>query len=76
MKYFIVLVVVLLVVWRWRSARSSSIEVKQQRKTPTQTQPTDMAACNHCGLHLPTADALPGRDGSYCSREHRTLAEG
>jgi uncharacterized protein len=76
MKYFIVLVVVLLVAWRWRSARSNSIEVKQQRKNHTQPQPTDMAACRHCGLHLPTADALPGRDGSYCSPEHRTLAEG
>jgi uncharacterized protein len=36
-----------------------------------------MVACASCGLHLPEADALRGRDGRfYCSNEHRQRAGG
>jgi uncharacterized protein len=35
-----------------------------------------MVACAHCGLHVPTAEAVE-RDGrSYCSAAHRDLGPG
>ena len=74
MKYFIVLVVVAFVAWRWRSARMAVAAPKPHPKG--QVQPTDMVACRHCGLHLPTAESLQGQQGMYCSPAHRQAAEG
>lgn len=74
MKYFIVLVVVVLVAWRWRIARTAVAAPKPSAKS--QAQPTDMVACRHCGLHLPTAESLRGQQGMYCSPAHRHAAEG
>jgi uncharacterized protein len=34
-----------------------------------------MVACLHCGTHLTAADAVKGRQGSYCSAEHRQRHE-
>jgi uncharacterized protein len=31
----------------------------------------EMIACRHCGVFLPASDALQGREGRYCSVEHR-----
>ncbi len=76
MKYFIVLALVLVVVWRWRGARSSAVVHKHADQSQPSAQPTDMVACRHCGLHLPSTDALPGRKGPYCSTAHRQVAEG
>ncbi|MBX9818409.1 MAG: hypothetical protein K2X79_10305 [Burkholderiaceae bacterium] len=76
MKYFLVLAVVLVVVWRWRSARSSAVPPKQAAQSQPPLHPTDMVACRHCGLHLPSTDALAGRKGHYCSSAHRQAAEG
>lgn len=76
MKYFIVLAVVFLVAWRWRTARSSAVAPKPASKPQPPAQPTDMVACGHCGLHLPSTDALSGRQGHYCSTAHRQVAEG
>lgn len=35
-----------------------------------------MISCAHCGLHLPEAEALPGRGGLFCSAAHRAAHEG
>jgi uncharacterized protein len=73
MRAFLLLVLVLIVVWLWRSSRSGS---SNGRKTPPgQPQPQAMVACALCGVHLPQADALAGRQGLYCSAEHRQRAE-
>jgi uncharacterized protein len=34
-----------------------------------------MVRCAHCGLHLPSADAVAGERGVYCGAPHRLLAE-
>lgn len=75
MKYLIVVAIVFLVAWRWRSARDSNT-AGQQPKAQPQAQPTDMVACQQCGLHLPASEALQGRQGPYCSPAHRQAAEG
>jgi uncharacterized protein len=64
---------VLIGAWLWRASRArSSAEPKAPPPAP---QPQDMVACALCGVHLPQAEALPGRQGRYCCAEHRQRAE-
>jgi uncharacterized protein len=34
-----------------------------------------MVECAHCGLHLPRSEAIEAAGQSYCSAEHRALAQ-
>jgi uncharacterized protein len=34
-----------------------------------------MLRCAQCGLHLPSAEALPGRGGVFCGEAHRSAYE-
>lgn len=81
MKYLIVLAVLAVAFWIWRSNRvgSQSQPVPKTTKaepgsasTPVQT----MLQCAHCGVHLPASDAVAGKQGRYCSAEHRAQLEG
>lgn len=74
MKALVVLLAVLGGVWLWRSGRRLDHDSKPPRRaTPA---PQAMVRCAVCGLHLPQADAVTGRDGVYCSTAHRQQAEG
>ncbi|MET0518343.1 MAG: PP0621 family protein [Burkholderiaceae bacterium] len=42
---------------------------------PAPAKPQDIVACAQCGLHLPEAEALPGRGGQFCSAAHRSQFE-
>ena len=79
MKYLIVLVVVLVAFWVWRNNRREERE-DRQRTGSTSNQPPkleDMVSCPVCSVHLPAAEAVPGRRGTlYCSAGHRQQAEG
>ena len=77
MKYLLVLAVVLAVIWFVRNHRRAD---EPKKETPprqdAQAQPQDMVRCPVCSLHLPRAEALPGRDGRlYCCADHRLRAE-
>lgn len=72
MKFFLVLAVVFIGVWLWRSGRQDKVT---REKPPTPPEPQDMVSCRLCGVHFPKADAVAGRDGLYCSVEHRQRAE-
>ncbi len=78
MKYLVLLAVLVVFIWHWRSNRRADI-AERKRKVPTapgpSTGPVDMVECAHCHLHLARPDALAGRQGNYCSAEHRALAE-
>ena len=78
MKYLLLLAVVVVFAWHWRATRRADI-AKQQRKVHPAPGPApgpvDMVQCAHCHLHLALPDAVGGRKGSYCSAEHRALAE-
>lgn len=81
MKFLIVLLVVLVGVFIWRNnRRSERVERNQRTAQRTPAEPPkleDMVSCPVCALHLPAADALPGRTGAwYCSASHRQQAEG
>ena len=76
MKLLLILLALLFGVWLWRSRQN---ELNRQRPgaapgpaTPQQPQtPQQMVRCANCGLHLPQADALPGKTGWYCCQAHR-----
>lgn len=79
MKYLIVLVVVLVGIWFWRNNRRAELR-KPPRQPPAPPvagpkQATEVVACAVCALHLPRPDAVPGRQGMYCSEAHRRQGE-
>lgn len=78
MKYLLLLAVVVVFAWHWRSTRRADIAKQQRKVHPAPgpaAGPVDMVQCAHCHLHLALPDAVGGRRGSYCSVEHRALAE-
>lgn len=85
MKYLLVLGVVLFGIWLWRHNRVvAAREREAARQAATAAQSSDpnnpqtfthMVACEHCGLHLPPADAVKGRLGHYCTDGHRRAQE-
>jgi uncharacterized protein len=81
MKYLLVLAVLAVAFWIWRNNRQSekTQSIKAHRKpTPqgTLAEPQRMLQCTVCGVHLPAAEAISGRQGSYCSVAHRAQLEG
>jgi uncharacterized protein len=73
MKFLLVLVVVLAGVWLWRSNRQSDQKLKQPPKAAP--QPLEMVRCALCSVHVPAAEAVPGKKGIYCSADHLHRAE-
>jgi len=78
-KALIILLAILAGVWLWRSGRQKNLE---NRGRPPAGPPSNgggtpsMVACAVCGVHVPPADAVTGRQGSYCSAAHHHQAEG
>lgn len=73
MKYLLVLAVVLAVIWFVRNHRPAAKPKDKPPQQDTLAQPQDMVRCAVCSLHLPRADALPGRDGRlYCCADHQS----
>ena len=73
-KYLVLFLVFLFFAWRWRAARIAPVREADKPRAP-KGDPMDMVACAQCGLHLPTADTVTGKDGVYCSAAHRQLRE-
>jgi uncharacterized protein len=81
MKYLTVLAVLAVAFWIWRSNRAyrrSHDLPKSPNAQPssTSTPVQAMLQCAHCGVHLPASDAVAGKQGRYCSAEHRAQLEG
>jgi len=80
-KFIVLLVVVFLIVWLVRGGRPGrSPPAPTTPPPPTGADnavaaPDTIVACAHCGLHLPRADALPGRGGVFCGEAHRAEFE-
>ncbi|WP_077001161.1 PP0621 family protein [Variovorax sp. KK3] len=86
MKYLVVLLVVLIAIWAWRNARHRK-ELEAHHAAPPKPPVYDMpnskepmmpmVRCRHCGLHVPSADAVYDFDKStYCSVAHRLAKTG
>lgn len=77
MKYLLVFAVVLVAIWFWRQGRKTDNDKPPLAPRPAEPlpPPTAMVVCLHCGTHLPETEAVCGRQGAYCSEEHRRLRE-
>ena len=75
MKYLLVITFILVVFWLWRHNRQAEKNAHQPLRargsSPAEKGVTEMVACSVCHVHLPKSEALPGRDGFYCSEAHR-----
>jgi uncharacterized protein len=83
-KFIVLLVVVFLIVWLVRGGRPGRSTpttppppspANADKPDSTAAMPDTIVACAHCGLHLPKADALPGRGGVFCGEAHRAAFE-
>lgn len=78
MKYLLVLLVVGIGLWMLVARLRGGGVAKDGAKPADppdarQRGPVAMVACDHCGLHLPAADAVPEGARLYCSDSHRRL---
>ena len=73
MKFLLLIAVVLAGVWLWRVNRPSDASPKASPETTP--EPLDMSRCLHCGVHVPSVEAILGIQGPYCSVDHRQRAE-
>ena len=74
MKYLLVLIVVLIAIGIWRSNREGRTP-PPARKAPDGKRAIEMVSCAVCGVHCPRTDALAGKQGLYCTAQHRSQAE-
>ena len=74
MKFLLVLAVVLVGVWLWRSNRQTGQKLNRQQPKAT-PEPLEMVRCALCAVHVPAAEAVQGKNGVYCSADHRHHAE-
>jgi uncharacterized protein len=75
MKIFVVLALVLAGVWLFRLNRRGAGQKPVRPGKEAATPALDMVRCRQCDTHLPKSDAVAGRQGIYCSPEHRQQAE-
>lgn len=74
MKLLIVLVALVVLIWLLLgSARRRTKGARRQATNapPPTTAVEGMVACVHCGVHLPSSQALTVRGQAYCSAAHR-----
>ncbi len=78
MKLLLILAALALGLWLWRSGRGAASPHSQVKPTakPTSAPKTqEMIPCALCQMHVPQAEAIAGRQGSYCCEQHRRQAE-
>jgi uncharacterized protein len=79
MKYLILIVLLALLffVLGFKRARPRRPEAPPAPPAKPAAAPDaqPIVSCAHCGLHLPQAEALPGRGGLFCSAAHRAAHE-
>ncbi|MBK9575066.1 MAG: hypothetical protein IPO43_21440 [Rhodoferax sp.] len=77
MKLLIYVAVLILGVWLWRAHRQppSKGQPPVPGKSKSGALPHEMVACRACAMHIPAAEAVVGKLGSYCCAEHMNHSE-
>jgi uncharacterized protein len=89
MRYIVVsLALALIIFWVVRAARGRGPDQQLPKDKAGEGRPSiarveDMVSCAHCGLHLPKAEAVRGKNhgetsgkgAMYCSADHQRQAE-
>lgn len=76
MKYLLLLLLVFGVLWVARGWRPRAVRnaAARQAEAPSAVGHEELPACAHCGMYLPSSEALVGPDGVFCSEAHRQAA--
>lgn len=64
----IAVALVVIFVKRWLANANA-----KRARTPRREGSQRMVRCQHCGLHVPEAEAIADQGRFYCSEEHRRL---
>ena len=66
-----------LVWWMWRSRTGPRRAAPAPPKPAAPTQALSMVSCLHCGVHVPSQEAVSDAQGQvYCCTAHRQLGPG
>jgi uncharacterized protein len=75
MKFLLVFAVLLVAFFVWRSSRGTVKPPPARRGKQGATKVIEMGSCDFCGVHCATTDLVVGRQGRYCTSQHRQQAE-
>lgn len=65
-RLIILIALVSLLIFAYRKLTGSNQPAKEEESLPN-----TMRKCEHCGVHLPEAEACRQGDQFFCSEEHR-----
>ena len=74
MKFGLLVLLVLIGVLLWRN-RQPTDRPTEKNADDADNEPLNMVRCTLCSVHVPVADAVQGKNGSYCCADHRQHAE-
>ena len=69
------LIIILVLVWLIYSLTRRWLASLQNKSSTKNTPIESMARCDHCGLHIPQSESIQANGKTYCSEEHKSLAE-
>lgn len=69
------IVVVILLFKSYKRRAGSGADTPAGPDAGTGGRAERMVRCAHCGLYLPEAESLEARGRTFCSEEHKRLAE-
>ncbi|MEY2803572.1 MAG: hypothetical protein RL657_908 [Pseudomonadota bacterium] len=72
---FLLLLLVLVVAGLWWHNKRVRDRSRQPDRSDVSQPPQAMVVCPVCRVHLPRAEAFMGRQGAYCSEDHRARHE-
>jgi uncharacterized protein len=76
MKFVVLVAAVLALVWLLRGLGRRRVPPPERNATAQAPEVQPMLACAHCGVLVPSSEALPGRGGVFCGQAHRDAFEG
>lgn len=75
MKFVVLIFAVLALAWMLRGVGRRRVRPPERDAPAKAPEVQAMLACAHCGILVPSSEALPGRGGVFCSKAHREAFE-
>ncbi|MCW9023711.1 MAG: PP0621 family protein [Gammaproteobacteria bacterium] len=69
------LIIILVIAWLVYSLTRRWLATLQNKSETKKEHIESMTRCDHCGLHIPQNEAIQSQGKTYCSDEHKKLAE-
>jgi len=81
-KALLLLLLIAAGIWFWRQRQAgadtdanAADDAAAPPAVPAAPVALEMVRCQCCGVHLPGHEAVAGKNGPYCSAEHRQQSE-